>query len=97
MPAGLHDQLQQLIPSLLSLSVHYATAVRYMAAQAVAVLARLLTAEVMTAVVETLLPQLDDALNITGRQAVFRIRIRIQIHRIHMFLGHPDPSIIMQK
>jgi hypothetical protein len=108
MPVGLHGQLQQLIPSLLSLSVHYATAVRYMAAQAVAVLARLLTDEVMTAVVETLLPQLDDALNITGRQAVFRISIRI--HRIHMFLGLPDPeplvrgmdpdldpSIIMQK
>ncbi len=107
MPAGLHAQLQQLIPSLLSLSVHYATAVRYMAAQAVTVLARLLTAEVMTAVVETLLPRLDDMLNITGRQAVFRIRIRIWIH---MFLGlpdpdplvrcmdpDPDPSIIMQK
>jgi hypothetical protein len=39
---------------------------------------------------------------------VLRIRIRIQIHRIHMFLGlpdadplvrgmDPDPSIIMQK
>ncbi len=24
--------------------------------------------------------------------AVFRIRIRIRIHRIHMFLGLPDPD-----
>jgi hypothetical protein len=32
-------------------------------------------------------------------QAVLRIRIRIRFHRIHMFLGlpDPDPSIIMQK
>jgi hypothetical protein len=32
-------------------------------------------------------------------QAVFRIRNRIRIHRIHMFLGlpDPDPSIVKQK
>jgi hypothetical protein len=32
-------------------------------------------------------------------EPVLRIRIRIRIHRIHMFLGllDPDPSIIMQK
>ncbi len=31
--------------------------------------------------------------------AVFLIRIRIRIHRIHMFVGLPDPdtSLIMQK
>jgi hypothetical protein len=47
--------------------------------------------------------------DIADLQAVFRIRIRIRIHRIHMFLGlldpdplfrstgvDPDPSIIKQ-
>jgi hypothetical protein len=30
-------------------------------------------------------------------KAVLRIRIRIRIHQIHMFLGLLDPSIIMEK
>jgi hypothetical protein len=53
-----------------------------------------------------------DNFEASDRKAVFRIRIRIRIHQIHMFLGlmdpdpdllvrgmdpAPDPSIIKQK
>jgi hypothetical protein len=53
---------------------------------------------------------LDPFLFLTGLQAVLRIRTRVRIHRIHVFLGlvdpdplvrgmdpDPDPSIIKQK
>jgi TATA-binding protein-associated factor len=67
-PAGLYPQLLQLLPALISLAVHYATAVRFMAAQAIAALAQHLTLDVMTSIVETLLPCLEDALNLRVRQ-----------------------------
>ena len=68
---GLDPQLQQLLPAVLSLTVHYATAVRYMAAQTVAALAHVLTLEVMSAVIEMLLPWLSDSqANVTVRQGI---------------------------
>ena len=55
----LHPQLLQLLPTILNLCQHSLTAVRYMAAVAMSQLAKLLIVEVMTAVVEQLLPGLE--------------------------------------
>ena len=59
--AVLHPQLLELVPGLLQLCQHSLTAVRYMAAEALAQLAKLLPLEVMTAVVSQLVPRLEDA------------------------------------
>ncbi len=75
-PVGLLPLLRQLLPPLLlHLSVHYSTAVRYMAAVTVAALARRLTLDVMTAVVDLLLPRLADPRNVLVRQVGYWIRL----------------------
>jgi len=66
----LHPQLQHLIPYLLRLTCHHLTAVRYMAAKTLAVTAKLLTVEVMTTVVEHLVPCLEDTSMVCVRQGV---------------------------
>ena len=55
----LHPQLLQLVPTLLRLTSHQLTAVRYMTAVTLAQLANHLTLDTMTAVVEQLVPQLE--------------------------------------
>ena len=55
----LHPQLTKLLPRLLQLSCHQLTAVRYMATVTLSQLAKLLTVEVMSTVVEDLVPRLE--------------------------------------
>ena len=66
----LHQSLLLLLPTLFSLTAHRLTAVRYMAAVALTQVARELTVEVMTGVVELLVPRLDPASELSVRQGV---------------------------
>eukprot|EP00092_Neocalanus_flemingeri_P012300 GFUD01013258.1.p1 GENE.GFUD01013258.1~~GFUD01013258.1.p1 ORF type:complete len:1777 (+),score=633.99 GFUD01013258.1:47-5377(+) len=66
----LHPHLQHLIPYLLRLTCHHLTSVRYMAANALTIIAKMLTVEVMTMVVEHLVPCLEDSSMVCVRQGV---------------------------
>merc|ERR1719427_2140684 len=66
----LHPHIQHLIPYLLRLTCHHLTGVRYMAAKTLTITAKVLTVEVMTMVVEHLVPCLEDTSVVCVRQGV---------------------------
>ena len=66
----LHPSLLQLLPTLCQLTGHRLTAVRYMAAVTLTQLAQEVTVEVMSVVVERLVPRLEPSSSLAVRQGV---------------------------
>jgi len=82
----LHPHLHHLLPYLLRLTCHHLTAVRYMAAYTLTTTAKMLTVQVMTMVVEHLVPCLEDNSVLSVRQGV--------IETIHTLSEQLEISIV---
>jgi len=68
MSQSLHPELLYLIPHLLNMVGHNSTVVRYMSATCLSEMAKFLPVQIMSSVVEVLVPQLDDSVPTERRQ-----------------------------